>query len=395
MKLRSKSTSIAKLGAVQEHATIQHLRRRNRGGEQAGVRAVSRNRPESFIFGVHSLARVHVEDDRMLLTTPATKVSWSHAFRMYPHLLSLKKLKIMYPWTWERLTYKHIQTGYRTPNPCAASCAWSLLTLHNETFNGISHWIGSLTSLALLIYTIWILAESNPEGAAVLGFYSLCMFLMFSFSASYHTWCSHSDPASRIVQCCDWLGIAVFTFAVNLAVSHVELSAVSRPAFLAFTAVNLAFALFSYFITFSALQKVYGTYDKQQLGAGRHGEDDKLVSHTPVPPGALARIRAAVLAVIETYTFRSLVGCSYALGSIIAWLLGWFLSGEANDHLSWIVGIYACFSTVLLCLFNLPEKLLPPGTVDLLGFSHQIFHVGILVGCLWLWALLMAFYREV
>jgi predicted membrane channel-forming protein YqfA (hemolysin III family) len=37
-------------------------------------------------------------------------------------------------------------------------------------------------------------------------------------------------------------------------------------------------------------------------------------------------------------------------------------------------------------LLDLPEKLAPVGTFDILGYSHQIFHVGIIAGVVLEWS---------
>ena len=42
--------------------------------------------------------------------------------------------------------------------------------------------------------------------------------------------------------------------------------------------------------------------------------------------------------------------------------------------------------SLALCLLDLPEKLAPAGTFDVLGYSHQLFHVGIIAGVVLEWA---------
>ena len=87
---------------------------------------------------------------------------------------------------------------------------------------------------------------------------------MFSCSVSYHIFCCHSDNGSRVVQCMDWLGIAVMTFACNLVVSYYELRDY-RTAFYLFTSFNLVFGIISYGITFSALSTLYLSADIQKV----------------------------------------------------------------------------------------------------------------------------------
>jgi predicted membrane channel-forming protein YqfA (hemolysin III family) len=68
---------------------------------------------------------------------------------------------------------------------------------------------------------------------------------------------------------------------------------------------------------------------------------------------------------------------------MIAWAIH-FTIGVNNpletSTLNGILLMYACYASVLLCIFHLPERLVPQGTVDIFGFSHQIFHVGVIGG---------------
>ena len=76
-----------------------------------------------------------------------------------------------------------------------------------------------------------------------------------------------------------------------------------------------------------------------------------------------------------------------------------------NDHLTSMIIMYSFYLTVgitlsiflsiliviiikpkALCLLDMPEKLVRPGTLDIIGFSHQIFHLGIFAGVISEWA---------
>jgi len=79
------------------------------------------------------------------------------------------------------------------------------------------------------------------------------------------------------------------------------------------------------------------------------------------------------------------VAVSHSFGSFFAWVTGGVLTGVFTDHLYAMLAIYLCLSTVFLCLLDFPEKMLPRGTVDIVGFSHNIFHIGIIAGVFGLW----------
>jgi hypothetical protein len=175
--------------------------------------------------------------------------------------------------------------------------------------------------------------------------------------------------------------------------------------FYGFTVVNFVLAVFTYGVTYGALQKVYASGDRVSVG-----EVDKDQQNS-----CLQRF----LSIVESYAFRSLVAISYAHGCLIAWIIGYGVSGVANDHIYWLFIIYGCYGTVFLCLLDFPEKFFPPGTFDVMvsrgcalhvlhfflffsknshiviilisyqssnqGASHQIFHCGIFAGCFIVW----------
>jgi predicted membrane channel-forming protein YqfA (hemolysin III family) len=321
----------------------------------------------------------------------------------YPALLTKAELIERHPWTDERITYHAVTTGYRAPNNSARMCVLSLFTVHNEVVNAWSHYLGAFGALVCLCVSLATLAD--PGAQAIVATLCLSGMFMFTSSASYHTFCCQSDMACRSVQvhthnnacervdcsplfghdftrpspfplfcqCCDWLGIAVHTFCTNLVVSYFELRHFP-VAFRWYNVVNLALAVFTYGITYSALQKVYRSCDVRSSGAAvaRGGTSSKKAA---TKHAWWSHALRPLLAVVESYSFRSLVAMSYALGSLVAWAVGYAHTGVvAWGRLSQIMHVYLCFSTVLLCLFDFPEKFVPPGTCDIVGASHQIFH---------------------
>ena len=313
-----------------------------------------------------------------------SQIQWSHSFQKYPHLINLEELVEKYPWTETRITYNAVYTSYRKPCNCAASCVLSLTTSHNELVNAWTHIFGFLAALGCLLTTLCTASPERVGATAVLSLFAAGGMFMFSSSAMHHTFCCHSDMGSRTVQCMDWLGIAVFTFVSNLVVSYFEIFDYGyENVFYGFTAANFLLAMFSYYVTFSALQTVYKPFNKATKHSTNAKEDGEKKEKTS---NILFWLLKPLFDVMNTYIFRTSVGMMYALGSMLAWIIGYALTGKVNNHLVPIIGMYLCFGTVVFCLLDFPEAFFPKGTFDIVGASHQLFHVGIIGGFLLLWA---------
>eukprot|EP01041_Mallomonas_annulata_P012211 gene12211-25641_t len=175
----------------------------------------------------------------------------------------------------------------------------------------------------------------------------------------------------RKVQCLDWFGIALQTFSSNLLVSYYELKEYPL-VFQLFTIINISFAIFTYFITYTALQNVYTS--------GKHSSSSNSKNHKQ------NNILITLQNIIESYLFRTIIAISYAAGALIAWCVGYSITGVVNDNIGPIVTIYCVFGAVIFCIFDIPEGFLPEGTVDIIGSSHQLFHGGIVLGYCMLWS---------
>jgi len=181
----------------------------------------------------------------------------------------------------------------------------------------------------------------------------------------------------------DWLGITVMTTAANFVVAYEELYKRNLfTASLVATILNIVLGSFTYAVTFTALQTVY----RKNLRLKNDENDDDEVDEVGMKrTESNSNSGSFFKRLLESYAFRTIVAVSHAFGSLISWGVGGLLTGAVNDHLPNILLIYACFSLVTLCVFDIPEKLLPRGTVDIVGASHQIFHLGIIAGIFGLW----------
>jgi len=345
-------------------------------------------------------------------SSPAIEVSLLSKF-YYPCLVSKHDLIRHYPWTNTRITYHYIIGLYREPNNSVSKCVKSLFQLHNELINSWTHVIGSAIAFFNIIRVISHISTHNPCFFSHLIFNLSAVFMLLN-SASYHIFCCHSDQVSRLVQCQDWLGIAVYAFGSNFITSYYLFSSSSSLLYSLY-AVNGIFAFVTYSITYSALQSVFvttsGKHPVPPGESGRERERDREKERAPNRRRVSARRNGSPISddgevsrgisssplsswfslsllttLLESYSFRTVIAVLYACGSLFQHLLYVALRDTFHSTFYNVVAIYACFSAVVLCLLDLPEALLPPGSVDLLGASHQLFHCGILAGYLITWS---------
>ena len=290
-----------------------------------------------------------------------TAITRKDIFQTYPHLLDLNELIKRYPWTNTRITYNKVCTCYRQPSNCAKSCVYSLVTIHNEVVNIWTHIFGLIIAFYCLFTTFSTLFSNIDDErvgkAIIVSVYVVSGMIMFSNSAIFHTFCCHSDMKSRTVQCMDWAGISIYIFGSNLIVSYFEIyTSGYHNIWFIYTFFNLIFGHLIHFITYSALQTVYAPMDSKK----KRETDNKIIS-----TNSSSSIFATIRAIMNTYVFRTGMGMIYAIGPMIAWLLGYFLTGTLNDHLGPIIRMYLCFGTVICCLLDFPEGYFPRGTFDI------------------------------
>ena len=277
-----------------------------------------------------------------------------------PNRLLLKKdLLKQFPWT-QILIWPFVETSYREPNDSYLRCWQSLFEAHNESVNCWTHIFG----FAWTCYLFSIRRKNSKYDTTVVVIYLFTALAVFMFSSSYHLFCCHSERVCRKVLCLDWMVISTLIFSSNLLSSYFELFEYPM-AFAIFMSFNVILICTTSFITFSSLQNMFGF--------------PKLLRSSTSEFYLLRKLSG----VLSSYTFRTLTYVLYASGVMIAWAIH-FTIGVNNpletSTLNGILLMYACYASVLLCIFHLPERLVPQGTVDIFGFSHQIFHVGVIGG---------------
>jgi len=231
----------------------------------------------------------------------------------------------------------YITSGYRH-RLNALDCVKSALRLHNETVNIWTHLAGFLVFSALLIRDAWLpvtLADWLVL-AAVLVCYQACMIL----SSLFHTFTCHSEHVSQRCLCLDLAGISLAVLASYL--SGVYYAFWCNPGWRDF-----------YLLTVAGMFLV-------AAGAQLH---PKFSSE------AYFRLR------LSLFTGWA----AYGLVPTAHWLaLNGGLSSDDPVVLSILARIllmYAiCAVALIFYLARLPERLLP-GWVDIIGHSHQWWHV--------------------
>lgn len=241
---------------------------------------------------------------------------------------------------WQRDNH-HIHTGYRPASSSFLSSFQSLGYLHNETVNIYSHLLPAVIA-APAAYGLYHLLSPRYRNAAesdILAF--SCFFTGAAFclgmSATYHTISNHSPVVARIGNALDYIGI------VGLIVG------------------SFVPSVFYGFYCVPDLQHRYWTMICT-IGMGC------------VVVSALPRFRTPTWR-----PFRAAMFVGMGLSAVFPVIHGVILFGfdrmRQQIGLSWLflqgflyilgAGIYAA---------RVPERLMP-GRFDIVGSSHQIFHV--------------------
>lgn len=236
---------------------------------------------------------------------------------------------------------QHILTGYRPASASFRKSFYSLTYIHNETVNIYTHLLPSLASvpLAYLIHNALSERYDTADHADVVAF--SCFFAGTAFcmgmSAFYHTISNHSPVVARIGNACDYVGIVG-----AIAGSFVP-------------------SVYYGFYCMPNLQKTYwGMISLIGLGCA-------IVATTP-------RFRTPELRPVRAAMFISM-----GLSAVFPIGHGIFAFGleqmERQIGLSWSVlqGILYILGAVIYAM-RVPERIWP-GKFDILGSSHQIFHV--------------------
>ncbi|KAL1958276.1 hypothetical protein VTO42DRAFT_4784 [Malbranchea cinnamomea] len=241
---------------------------------------------------------------------------------------------------WQRDNH-HIRTGYRPASASFVKSFRSLTYIHNETVNIYTHLLPALATIpfAYLIYRALSVRYDTANHADIVVF--SCFFAGAAFclgmSALYHTISNHSPVVARIGNACDYVGIVGL-----IAGSFVP-------------------SVYYGFYCMPEYQKLYWSMISL-LGVGC-----AIVATTP-------RFRTP-----EWRPFRATMFVSMGLSAVFPVGHGLFSLGleqmQRQIGLSWLVlqGFLYILGAVIYAV-RVPERIWP-GKFDILGSSHQIFHI--------------------
>ncbi|KAF9580261.1 hypothetical protein BGW38_003166 [Lunasporangiospora selenospora] len=240
-----------------------------------------------------------------------------------------------------------IRTGYRRPTLSYRKSIASLWYLHNESVNIWSHLLGAVTCLivAPIVYFKVLGLFDTAQWTDVAVFYGFIAgaIICLTMSASFHTFCCHSEVVSSRWLRCDYVGI-VFLIVGSF-----------YPAiYYGFYCYKMWQIIYTSLITFFGIATVIVVFQ---------------------PKFRTPQFRWVRSGLFLALGLSGLVPIGHGIV-----LYGFRLSRKASalDYMFGMGGAYVI--GVLLYGSRTPECLFP-GKFDNFMASHQIFHICVLIGC--------------
>jgi adiponectin receptor len=240
----------------------------------------------------------------------------------------------------------YVRTGYRPVSNSVQSCVFSLSYLHNETLNIYTHLLPAL-GLALLLPTLQLkIFEVHPSASfkdrLILALAPTTAVVTFSLSAIYHTLMNHSHAVSAFCLLLDFVGI--LSLILSSFISGIYVGFYCDPLL-----QKTYWGMINVLITISAL----------------------LVLHPKLqgPSWRPHRTTAFVLTALSGFT-------PIGHGMI---RYGWEDMFNRSGLPWWLAeGLWYGLGVVFFAS-RIPEKL-AWAKYDLVGSSHQLFHVCVVFG---------------
>ncbi|KAF2178802.1 HlyIII-domain-containing protein [Zopfia rhizophila CBS 207.26] len=235
----------------------------------------------------------------------------------------------------------YIQSGYRPQSNSYTKSAKSLGYIHNETVNIYSHLIGAVLAVISGTVLYFVLGPryetATREDVLVFGCFFLGAAACLGMSATYHTISNHSQTVSSFGNKLDYLGIVFLIWGSFIPVLYYGFQ--SEP--------GLIKTYWTMITTLAAGTSVVSIHPKFRTPALR-------------PFRALMFVLMGLSAVFPVFhglrlygleQMRKTIGLDWVVLQGVLYILG--------------AGIYAA---------RFPERM-KPGTFDIWGSSHQIFHL--------------------
>jgi adiponectin receptor len=235
----------------------------------------------------------------------------------------------------------HIHTGYRPASSSLVGSFQSLFYVHNETVNIYTHLLPSLITIPAAFWLYQVLApryaSATDADITAFGCFFLGAAFCLSMSATYHTISNHSPSVARVGNALDYVGI------VGLITG------------------SFVPSVFYGFYCEPLWRRVYWSM------IGTIGFGCTCVCLIP-------RFRTP-----DWRPFRAAMFVAMGLSAVFPVVHGWLLYGA--DRMTSQIGLYWLLLQGFLYILGatlyaarVPERL-SPGSFDIVGSSHQIFHV--------------------
>jgi len=235
-----------------------------------------------------------------------------------------------------------LHASHRPPIPCIATCFKSVFAIHSETVNIWTHLIGSLILVGI---TFWFFvrpckAPYNWQKILVFMAFFTSAVVCMTFSWLYHTLYCHSVQMSKLFSKLDYCGIAILILG--------------------------SFVPYLY----------YGFYC------------DKTHMMFYILSMVVLSVSCIVLCMWEKFAdpsyrpLRTVTFIGLGLSGIVPFCHIALDHGIERGTLYYIVVVAALYiAGALIYAFRVPERFLP-GKVDIVGHSHQIFHVMVVLAAI-------------
>ncbi|KAF3935064.1 hypothetical protein ABW20_dc0108045 [Dactylellina cionopaga] len=239
-----------------------------------------------------------------------------------------------------------IHSGYRPPSYSVAKSARSILAIHNETINIWSHIIGCIIFLSIPVYVFT--TEIPPRykiataaDVAVCTIYFIGVAICFFLSATYHTVMNHSPKYHSVSVQLDYLGILILMYSAMIPLIYYG------------------------FVCDHRLRNIYWGIVSALAG---------LCAVSTMNP----KFHTAKAKVLRGAFYTAFGASSFApiIHAVIKY--GWATQKDRMGLIWW--GYVALFNTIGVVTYGakIPERLFP-GKVDIVGQSHQILHVSVII----------------
>jgi adiponectin receptor len=239
-----------------------------------------------------------------------------------------------------------VHTGYRPPSNSVPKSARGIWAVHNETINIWSHIIGCVMFLAIPIYVFTTeipprYQVATAEDIAVCTAYFVGVAICFFLSATYHTLSNHSLRYHSFTVQLDYLGILILMYTAMIPLIYYGFVCDHRLR-------NIYWALVSVLAGLCALSTMHPRF------------------HTP----KAKQLRGAFYSAFGASSFAPII---HAVA-----IYGWEVQKDRMGLIWW--ALVAVFNLIGVFAYGLkvPERLFP-GRFDIVGQSHQILHVSVII----------------